>query len=326
MSGVRIAALIKYASFFVICSFFFQLTFHRSVTCRVLSQDQVCLRRFSLSALKVLVFNVTAARRRRFAMLNLVQPPRPYPLRLTTHWEGRRCIVPWRGGGCPSKYWVVQQCLKVIKRFHKVDISLLKQTKRKSYATMVCFLMFLIGISYVLKGDRHHRKTWNEQFRTNKVLKTVQADFIPKNRGRTGLTHLLMCWTYYVGTEKAKLKGLAALKSLTKSDGNAKHWCYAIYCCPLRLIRLMRQSSPPPPASPFPSVTPCDGHISSSLSQAGVRGDVQKQPGSVHTGFNLAELESGPHWGPPKQHRNHNPFPSPIMFLFCSLPQCWQDA
>lgn len=86
----------------------------------------------------------------------------------------------------------------------------------------------------------------------------------------------------------------------------------------------MSQSLPPPPP-PLPSITPDDGNISSSLSQAGVRGDVQKQLRSVHTGFNLAELESGLRWGPLTQHSTATTTlcPSLIAFLFCRRPQCW---
>lgn len=113
-----------------------------------------------------------------------------------------------------------------------------------------------------------------------------------------------------------KLKVWAAYKSPTKSDGNATGWCYAIYCCQLQLIHLMRPSLyPPPPTSPLHFATPCNGHIFSSLSQAGVRGDIQKQLRSVHTRFNLAELESGLLWGPPtKQYHYLSPPPSHSHF------------
>lgn len=54
-----------------------------------------------------------------------------------------------------------------------------------------------------------------------------------------------------------KLKGWTAFEHPTKSDGDATGRCYAIYCCPLRLIRLMRQRpSPPPTTSPPPSLLP----------------------------------------------------------------------
>lgn len=120
-----------------------------------------------------------------------------------------------------------------------------------------------------------------------------------------------------------KLKGWTAFERPTKSDGKNFAVCYAIYCCPLRLIRLMRQRPSPPPTPtttiPPPFTTSRDGHISSSLGQAGVRGDVQKQSGSVHTGFNLAELESGLRRRPLPQPPP-TPLPSPTTLLFCRRP------
>lgn len=55
-----------------------------------------------------------------------------------------------------------------------------------------------------------------------------------------------------------KLKGWTVFERPTKSDGNATGRCYAIYCCPLRLIRVMcrRASPPPPPTPPLPPPPP----------------------------------------------------------------------
>lgn len=80
------------------------------------------------------------------------------------------------------------------------------------------------------------------------------------------------------------------------------------------------------PTIPPPFTTSRNGHISSSLGQAGVRGDVQKQLGSVHTGFNLAELESGLRRGPTPTATPHpSPLPHHTLVLQMALMLTMMD-
>lgn len=236
VSGVKRAALIKCAFFFLICSFFFfQLTFHRSVTCRVLSQDQVCLMRFSLSALKVLVFNMTAARGRRFTMLNLVQPPRPYPLRLTTHWEGGRYAVPSGGAeGVLQNIKSFNNAWKSLRDVTRWTIFLKTNQNKKNYTNMVCFL---IGICSVLKGDRHHCRTKNEQVCITKTLNCARCLYTRKP-GNSGIDTLIYVLHVWYGDKKGQVTHFAFSNKRLGGilESNKVRWqCPGLVLCNLLL-------------------------------------------------------------------------------------------